>query len=157
LKIAYNSLGLHPISTKTGLYIHLNMLLLPSKFKAYTSYCGFSKACEKKKIKKNTMNIRLTLKVCTYLHDGWMDLTEIWNEMCPTLRGFPQQKWCSFVLVLSSYRCVKTAFSWFLYSTHLSVTRPHWLYLAAWHTMECLDSREISVRLKVIQYRVQLG
>jgi len=31
----------------------------------------------------------------TYLHDGWVDLTEIWNGMCPTLRDFLQQKWCS--------------------------------------------------------------
>jgi len=32
-----------------------------------------------------------------YFHDGWADLTEMWNGMCPTPRNFPQQKWCSFV------------------------------------------------------------
>jgi len=47
----------------------------------------------------------------TYLRDGWADLTEIWNGMCPTPRDFPHQKWCSFYQALLSYRCVKTAFS----------------------------------------------
>ena len=79
-----------------------------------------------------------------YFHDGLADLTEIWNGMCPTLRDFPQQKWCSSVQALSSYRCVKTAFSWFLYNTHLSVARSYWLYLPARHTIMCLDTRNTS-------------
>ena len=66
-----------------------------------------------------------------YLCDGRVDLTKIWNEMCPIPKDFPQQKWCSSIQALLSYRCMKMAFSWFLYKTHSSVTCPHWLYLAA--------------------------
>ena len=43
------------------------------------------------------------------------------------------------IQVLSSYRCVRMAFSWFMYNTHLSVARLYWLYLAVWHTIVCLD------------------
>ena len=50
--------------------------------------------------------------------------------MCPTPRDFPQKKLYSSVQVLLSYRCVKTAFTWFLSRfQHLSValdcTWPH--------------------------------
>ena len=31
-----------------------------------------------------------------HLCDGEADSTEIWNGMCPTLRDFPQQKWCRY-------------------------------------------------------------
>jgi len=48
--------------------------------------------------------------------------------MCPTPREFPQKKLCSSIQVLLSYRCVKTAFTWFLYNTHLSVAHPYWLH-----------------------------
>jgi len=74
-----------------------------------------------------------------YLRDGWADLTEIWNVMCPTLRNVSQQNWCSFVQALLSYRCVKMAFSWFLYNTHLSIACLHWLYIATRHIVVCLD------------------
>ena len=45
---------------------------------------------------------------------------------CVLPRGTFQKKLCSSVQALSSYRCVKTAFTWFLYNTHLSVARPTW-------------------------------
>ena len=59
-----------------------------------------------------------------YLRDGYVDLAEIWNRMCPTLRDFPQKKLCSSVQALLSHRCMKTAFTWFLYNTHLFVVHP---------------------------------
>jgi len=67
-----------------------------------------------------------------YLHDGWEDSSQIWNERCPTSREHPQQKWFISVQALLSYRCVKMAFSPFLYNTraHFSVALPYWLYLA---------------------------
>ena len=65
-----------------------------------------------------------------YLRDG---LAEIWNGMSPTPRNFPQKNLCSSIQGLLSYRCVKTAFTWLLYNTHLSVMRPYWLYLAHYH------------------------
>jgi len=56
-----------------------------------------------------------------YLCDGYVDLTEIWNGMCATMRNVPQQKWCSSFQALLSYRCEKTVFSWFLDNSHLFV------------------------------------
>ena len=63
----------------------------------------------------------------------------MWNGTCPTSKDFPQKKLCSSVQAISSYRCVKTAFTCFLYNTHLSVAGPYWLYLAERPTIVCLD------------------
>jgi len=32
-----------------------------------------------------------------YLRDGWVDLSQIWNGRCPTLREYSQGKWFVFV------------------------------------------------------------
>jgi len=52
------------------------------------------------KKKESAKNIRQSLKKDTYLFDGLVDLAEIWNGICPTLRDFLQQKCCSSIQVL---------------------------------------------------------
>jgi len=38
-----------------------------------------------------TVRILTNLKVYIFLHDGWVDLTQIWNTRYPILREFPLQ------------------------------------------------------------------
>jgi len=33
-----------------------------------------------------------------YFHNGWVDLTQIWNGMCPTSRESPMVKSCSGII-----------------------------------------------------------
>ena len=117
--------------------------------KSCTSYCNFY-VYEKKKIKKKNMKtIKWTLKTHISVMAGWI----CWNGMCSTPMDLPQKKWCSFVQVLSSYRCAKTVFFWFLYNTRLSVTYPHWLHLATRHTimrLDVLDTFQLQSVLRII-------
>jgi len=49
-----------------------------------------------------------------YLRNGLVDSAQIWNWRCPTPRKFAQKILCASAQGVSSYRCVKTAFSLFL-------------------------------------------
>jgi len=43
--------------------------------------------------------------------NGLVDSAQIWNWRCPTLRKFAQKILCVSAQGVSSYRCMKTAFS----------------------------------------------
>jgi len=101
----------------------------------------FSKVCEKKKIKKNTKNIRQTLKALISVMAGWIRL-KFWME-CFLPRGTFHSKNGA---VLFRYYRVTDALKQFLYNTHLFVARPHWLYLAAQHAIVCLDIEQYPIR-----------
>jgi len=60
----------------------------------------------KEKYEENKMNFE-----GGYLGNGLVDSAQIWNWRCPTLRKFAQKILCVSVQGVSSYRCVKTAFS----------------------------------------------
>ena len=90
-----------------------------------------SKVYEKKNIKKK--NTKTDFEG-GYLHYDWADLIDFGMDMC----------WETFhykngAVTFRSYKCMKMAFCLFLYNTHLSVKYSHWLYLAALHTIMCLD------------------
>ena len=117
------------------------MFLLPSKCKrksakAHTCYCDFSEACEKRT--KNMKN--RTLKACISMIVGQIQLKFGMECVLPP----HNKKWCSSIQALSSYRCVNTVFSWFLYNTHLSVVCPHWLYLASWFSVYSITTQVCS-------------
>ena len=46
----------------------------------------------------------------TYLSDGWVDSTQIWNGRCPTPREFLQQNWLIYIQAL--LRNVRTSCTW---------------------------------------------
>jgi len=46
-----------------------------------------------------------------YLRNGLVDSAQIWNWRCPTPRKFAQKILCVSAQGVSSYRCVKMAFS----------------------------------------------
>ena len=70
---------------------------------------------------------------------------------CVLPRGtFHRKKNCA------SYRCMKTALTWFLYNTHLSVVHPHWLYLAAWPTIVCLEANLVIFYVVILSFLVSV-
>ena len=72
--------------------------------------------CEKKIKRKNMKNIRRTLRHVSPWWLGRIHWNLEWNV------SYPEEiSKANIVQVLLNYRCVKTALSWFLYNTHLSV------------------------------------
>ena len=143
-KIVHNSIALHPISIKIGLKVCLNMLfLLLSKIEEnwlqHARVIAIFLKCAKRKRRLRRKIRRNQDKLWRRVSPWWLSgSAEIWNGMCPTPRNLPQKKLCSSVETLSSYRCVKTASTWFLYNTIFSVANPYWLYLATPPTIVCL-------------------
>ena len=86
------------------------MVLLPSTFEvsrlkhAQVIASGAKSKRSRRRYEENKTNIE-----DTYLSDGWVDSTQIWNRRFPTLRALPQQNWLISVQALLSYQCMKTS------------------------------------------------
>ena len=92
--------------------------------KALASYSNFKKCCKRSKKGEEKYEENKTSFEGAYLKNSLANSAQIWNWWCLTLRKFTQKILCASVQGVSSYSCMKMAFSLL---PHLSVACPRFL------------------------------